>query len=310
VIQTIILVLCLFFGVTNKAATFSPGNWPEENRLEKAWLGSIDIQHGHITAHHGYGINGNQTSINSIFTLPLIIEKISGYDCFIRAYQNFIQGFFITSSVEYQSINGSNQTTEIHLKKLTNFILQAGWTHSDKTTEELDFIDYTIKIGFYNPDPYIAINEFQWIYQKTRGCVIDGQIGIGLFEWLTIGLNGECIVNSQAIDEKKNPIATIINGNIVSMDLYIKADHVIKGFSCGIGYSFFHEFYKKIATITSTNKTSQHIFHLILEYDFTKYNSTFGPRIGFTYNTTIGGSNCLKSSLLQGIFGLEIAFQH
>jgi hypothetical protein len=48
----------------------------------------------------------------------------------------------------------------------------------------------------------------------------------------------------------------------------------------------------------------------MLEYDFAKERSIVGPRIGFTFNAIVGGKNCLKSSLLQGTTGIEIAFSH
>lgn len=306
-LSSIILLSCNML----HANRFAPNYWPEQARLEKEWLASFDLQHGHISAYHGYSSTGQEASLQELIPLATESKKLSGYDLYIKGYQNFVKGFFITGSGTYQSLTASTPLSKLSLKKWSDLALQIGWTQSYKETTELDFVDYTFKVGFYKNDPSIMKNEFGLIFQKTPAGILDGQLSIGLFEWLTIGFNCQAILTSQ---EKLRIITpeTIINGNTVTLETFIQADHFVKGFSFGFGYSFSHEFEKDIARNSAqlSNKSSSHSLHLMLEYDFAKERSIIGPRIGFTFNGTVGGKNCLKSSLLQGTTGIEIAFSH
>ena len=51
-----------------------------------------------------------------------------------------------------------------------------------------------------------------------------------------------------------------------------------------------------------------HTIHLFTEYDFTKQNNKFGPRIGFFYNVQVGGKRIFKTNIVGDSFGLDIAW--
>ncbi len=303
----VLLNCIIFFNSTHLSGNhFAPNYWPEEPRLEKEWLTSIDIQQGHIAAYKEYKKNGELVPLFSIIPSLKGPQKLSGYDLYIKGYQNLIKGFFISGGATYQSLRIATQSDKRFLKKWSDLVFQAGWTYSYKNTVELDFIDYTIKAGFYKPDPSVIINEFDRSFKTNSGGILSGQVSIGLFEWLTIGFNSEAIIAQQG-DNPTKEAQSFVNGNIITLETFIKADHVAKGFSCGLGYSFCHEFEKSSKNIFAS---TQHSIHLMLEYDFTKKQALFGPRIGFILNTIVGGKNCIKSSITQGSIGLEIAFNH
>jgi hypothetical protein len=290
---------------------FAPTYWPQEPRLEKEWLTSLDVQQGHITAHKEFSPTGHLAPLSLISPLLGKVKKFSGYDLYIQGYQNFIAGFFVAGSATYQSIRIATRSDRLFLIKWSDLAVQGGWTHSYKNTTELDFVDCTFKAGFYIPDPSIMKNEFGYLFKTNPGAILTGELSFGFFEWLTVGFNCEGIITNQKEYFILAP-ETIINGNSITFETFVKADHVIKGFSCGFGYTFSHEFERKTVGTTpfSKNTSTQHDIHLMLEYDFTKKQAVLGPRIGFAFHSTVGGKNCLKSSLTQGTLGIEISFNH
>lgn len=305
----ILLSSIILFNSTQLSGNhFAPNYWPEEPRLEKEWLTSIDIQQGHITAYKEYLPNGKLVPLFSIIPSLQGPQKLSGYDLYIKGYQNLIKGFFISGETTYQSLRIATHSDKRFLKKWSDLSLQIGWTYSYKNTIELDFVDYTIKAGFYKPDYSIIVNEFGRVFKTNYGGILSGQVSIGLFEWLTIGCNSQAIIIQKDTSKIKD-LESFVNGNTITLETFIKADHVVKGFSCGFGYSFCQEFEKKSKNILN-NGSTQHNIHVMLEYDFTKKEAIIGPRIGFTFNSTVGGKNSLKSSITQATLGLEICFNH
>lgn len=275
--------LMLFFylqTIFTQAYLFKVPYVPEEPRLEMPGLFSITIEQGYIKTKHQ----------SHMPHLP----NVYGYDCLVNIYQNIDKGFFIGGKSNYQDIHYTINNQKRTTTRWKNHIIQAGWTYSYQETTELDFIDITLKTGIAK---YLhnRIDSKQNVIENNTCSISTGQISIGIFEWLTIGTNLELVI---PIYDKTSTLTSSIE-----WQMYLVADHIVKGFSTGIGYGLYCE-------PNQARDYKQHIFTLYAAYDFTKLNHWFGPRLGFNYCTIITRKNNLNLSNTQGVIGFELAFLH
>lgn len=213
-----------------------------------------------------------------------------------------------------------------------------GWTINYQNTEAIDFVDATLKGGVLFPTGK-ARNENEifslpWGYNKHWGIPISADISLGCYSWLTIGAHVDLIPffkRTQTIRMKTafaqsgllklaQGCATVHRGTQWIAGTYIKADHLAHRFSLIIGYSCAG---KQNDRITPANQTAfnyaivnsdeafhgwyMHTIHLSAEYDFTKENYLFGPRLSLFANIPISGRRIFKTSVTGLSFGLEIA---
>lgn len=214
-----------------------------------------------------------------------------------------------------------------------------GWTKNHEETEVLDFIDLTVKTGILAPTGHIKDihNPFDLAtgYDGHWGVPVVFNTAFGLYEWLNIGAHLSALM---FLDKKQTvPIKTnsqqngfiklartqsdIQHGTVWHAGAYAKADHVAHGLSFLGGYSFARQdrsYIKPCRTdifdtaIINSDETlhgfTMHTVHFGLEYDFTKQESMFGPRIGISYDMQIGGTRIFKTSMIGGQLGIDISW--
>ncbi len=213
-----------------------------------------------------------------------------------------------------------------------------GWTINYEETEILDYIDATIRAGFLLPtgttrdeDKIFSIPHG---YNGHYGLPFSGELAFGCYEWLTFGLHIETLffidktrnIRMKTAESQSGLIklakgcAQINRGTQWMAGTFLKADHVVRGLSLLVAYSFANKNSDEIEPenpflfdpcIVNSDEMIQgwkmHTVHFLAEYDFTKEHRTFGPRIGFFYNVQVGGKRVFKTNMGGVNFGLEIA---
>lgn len=216
-----------------------------------------------------------------------------------------------------------------------------GWTNSYQDTEEIDFIDTTIRIGVLIPTGREKnvnnVFEIPFGYDGHIGVPISFDFALGAFEWSTIGLHIGALVfanHTKNIRLKSDVsqcglitlssgLATIERGTLWDATVYVKADHFAQGLSLLLGYTFARQNPSSIRTVCgdclpdpciTTNDCAwrgwkMHTLHFMAEYDCTRQNGTFGPHIGFFYNQQVGGVRVFKTNMVGGNVGIDIGFR-
>lgn len=215
----------------------------------------------------------------------------------------------------------------------------AGWTHNYQETDVLDFVDFTVKLGVLVPTSKERdenkIFALPFGYNGHIGIPIAIDLAFGAYEWLNIGLHFDVIGftnKTRCMRVKTAPCQSgliklakaevkVDKGSLWTAGTYLKADHFTLGFSLLFGYSFVN---KKSDQLTPCNCIlfctpilnddemlkgfKMHTLHFALEYDFTKEDANFGPRIAVFYNHQVGGKRIFKTNMVGGNAGIEIAW--
>jgi len=214
-----------------------------------------------------------------------------------------------------------------------------GWAKNHEETEVLDFIDITFKTGFLAPtgnernlrNPFDIANGYDGHYAIPL--VLD--TAFGLYEWLNLGFHINTLIffdTTKTVAMKTSLAqngflklargrAKVDRGTLWDIGAYLKADHIARGLSLLAGYSFAQQDRTKLtpcdtnlfdSTIVNNDETlsgfKMHVIHFLTEYDFTREESCWGPRIGFFYNLQVGGKRVFKTNMAGGLFGLDISW--
>ncbi len=248
-------------------------------------------------------------------------------------WQRFLQ--FFDDILERHNLS-KNRIRRTGVGDLTSWI---GWTHNYQETDVLDYIDIHIMIGILSSTGKQRdennIFSIPQGYNGHWGVPINTALSFGAYEWLTLGgyLNAIFFANkTHAMRLKTGPqqsgliklakgIVTTDKGSVWHAGLYVKADHVARGFSLTFAYSFGAKGRDALspekpdifdpAIINSDEMLKgwkMHTIHLFAEYDFTQEDSKIGSRLGIFYNRQIGGKRIFKTNLAGGSFGLEIVW--
>lgn len=213
----------------------------------------------------------------------------------------------------------------------------AGWTKNRENTETLDYLDVTLQSGILLPTAKkTAITnplDIPLGYNKHLGFPLVFTGSLGLFEWLTLGghLNTllflgkkECIPLNTCSTQSglitfTHDKAIVHKGPLLGLGSYFKIDHAGQALSLIIGYSYDRQMADSIMPSNPAlfqqslidadpryNGWSMHTMHFLAEYDFSKRDYRYGPRIGLTYNCIIEGKRIMKANTTGGFLGLEI----
>lgn len=212
-----------------------------------------------------------------------------------------------------------------------------GWTHSFQSTRILDFVDTTIKLGWLIPSGeqrcVDLVYSLPFGYDGHMAAVLEADLSLGLFDWLTLGgeFNAMVFANKTKEYRMKTALAqsgwfklakgqaTSEKGAIWQIGTYIKADHFVRGLSLLLGYSFVQEndeclnpcdtdiFCPSIVNSdTSLLGWKMSTINLWFEYDFATDRSVIGPRVAFYYNWVVGGKRIFLTNIGGGNLGMDI----
>lgn len=217
--------------------------------------------------------------------------------------------------------------------------LLVGWTNNYQETDLLDFVDITVKCGILAPTGkkknQDAVFSIPIGYNGHIGLPASIDAAIGSYEWLTLGVHLGAIIfldrcytmrlktdcGQSGFIKLAKGCANEQEGTIVECGAYLKADHFVRGLSINLGYAYTGQHDTTLkpvdycafpGTVVNSDEMlkqwNMHSISFIAEYDFTKENSCFGPRIGFAYNLIVGGKRIFNTSTASGSFGFDLSW--
>ncbi|MCK5633174.1 hypothetical protein KAH94_05460, partial [bacterium] len=215
-----------------------------------------------------------------------------------------------------------------------------GWAKNYEETEVLDFVDTTIQTGVLaptgeqqNPNKVFSLPHG---YNGHVGIPLIFDMAFGFYEWLTCAVHADTLILLQSTKELRMKTAyeqsgfiklakgnaKICPGLIANVGGYVQADHFAGGLSLTVGYSFAYQsdttiepcdtslFNKNIVNSDEQYKSwKRNTLHLKAEYDFTKKDTRFGPRLAIFYNWHLTGKRTFKTNTGGASFGLDIALK-
>ncbi len=226
----------------------------------------------------------------------------------------------------------------LHSAGLSDSTLFIGWTASYDNTCCLDYIDFTAKTGLLLPTGRKAslrsVFDIPYGYNGFWAIPLSGDISVGYFDWLTIGLHADSLfffdkkkcINMRAAHQAGTGLirlargeAKVDHGTVWRVGTYVKADHFFNGLSLMLAFSYEQ---KNRSTISPCDtkafnrafinhderlkKWDRSILHLLAEYDFTTEESRVGPRIGFFYDRQLTGKRVFEIHMLGGYLGVDV----
>lgn len=212
-----------------------------------------------------------------------------------------------------------------------------GWTNNYEETQEIDYVDTTFRIGALFPTGRKKNEDLVFDiangYNGHYAIPISIDFAIGWYDWFTLGadfgvmtffkktrdirLRTDCL-QSGLITLTKAP-ARIDPGNIWEANVYMKADHVLCGFSVLLGYSFAMQEHFSIIpqdtiffdpVIVNSDERflgwKMHTINLLLDWDFATYECPSHPHVGVFGNFVVGGERIFNTHM--GGFAVGIHF--
>jgi hypothetical protein len=220
-----------------------------------------------------------------------------------------------------------------------SFIL--GWAENYQETEHLDFIDIMAQAGVLAPtgrraNPDIAF-DLPLGYNGHVGFPLNMSVGFGLYEWFTFGAHVMVMPfksTTQTVRMRTSASqngfikltkgeATTKPGTLWQIGTYLKADHVLRGLSMLIGYSYSTQ---RPSSVCPCNTAvfdpgivcsdsmllgwKMQTIHLLAECDFLKETGFFGPRIGVFGNIIVGGKRIFNTSIGGAMVGIDLVWKY
>jgi hypothetical protein len=241
---------------------------------------------------------------------------------------NEILGCFNLSTASYRSMG------------MGDMVMLFGWTHNEeRSTTYLDFFDTTFEVGLLVPtgkrvNPHFAFSLATG-YNGHFGFPLVFRSALGIFDWFTFGgsiearffVDSTACVRMKTACEQQGPILLAEGlakrhlGSLWSFDIFTKADHVFKGFSLLLGYTYDIQRRSKlwpesplfnlaiVNSDASLDSWNMHTLHLIADYDFAYDDRPWGPRIGLVYNQQLTGKNIFAPQRFGGVyFGIDFVY--
>ncbi len=245
-------------------------------------------------------------------------------------WQNFLQEFSAILDTHHRQIGRFKYTA------LGDTTMSLGWALQSDVTQTLDFVDAMIKIGLLMPTgretplehPFQIPTGYNghFAFASTIDC------SLGLFDWFTFGAHG---ANLAFLNTTKNVVlptdrrqqglilleegcARIATRPLWVVGGFIKADHVVQGFSFLVAYSYEHKgrttiHPERCIVVNNQNPLllgfSQHVLNIVLEYDFSSDRSSIGPRLGLFFNRSLAGKRVFITPMMGSYLGIDVRWE-
>lgn len=213
-----------------------------------------------------------------------------------------------------------------------------GWAKNYQDTERVDFVDTTLKLGIVAPTGTVRNEDSLFSiptgYNRFTGASISADISVGAYQWLTVGTHLRTIVFAAAqksVRMNTGPCGTgfiklasgaarIKPGTLYETGLYVKADHIFRGLSLLVAYSYVGKGHDRLTpcasgVVPSAARNDQALqpwtmqtVHYLIEYDFTKQKRFICPRLSLYCDQQMGGKRVFDADMTGVGFGMEIAW--
>lgn len=288
--------------------------------------------HGYQNLNHGFFIHGH-IPIRYFLTDEIKYVDLSPEDGFPNKNTPEWQLFLKNSTAIFNSYGIYPQKNVAY--GMGDFSLLLGWTKNYQNTTTWDYVDIAAQWGVLFPTGKRASlkNPFSIPlgYDGFWGCPILFDAACGIFDWLTFGCHLSALFlfnkdkhyrikvaeNQSGLIKLNSTDCCVDPGTVWSIDLYTKADHLVRGLSLFIGYSYtmrertvlqsalnFESYIRIINTDPFYDGWDMHTIHCILEYDFAQHPDDKMPRVGIIGNFPVAGHkiyNTIMSGLYLGI---------
>ena len=221
-----------------------------------------------------------------------------------------------------------------------DIVINGGWTmNKEDVCDSIDFLDVTLKVGVNVPSGFKQDTAQAYSiaagYNKHVGIPVSFNAALGFCEWMTFGahVGGTFFVSKTqtlrmqtsaaqngwiklGLGEAKSDM-----GNIFEAGGYLKADHVIKGFSLGFGYLFGKQSKTTLTPVDLVKFPSvvvngdsmlagwnSHAISVQADYDFAKEGRRFNPNIGIFYSQPVAGKRIFRTITGGGYVGVNAAW--
>ncbi|MBA3954329.1 hypothetical protein H0X48_03375 [Candidatus Dependentiae bacterium] len=261
--------------------------------------GRIDVFE--IDSHYTQNFCGGIfTEISVPFTVVQIRPSFKGtcHECSAQCSQ------------EHTSLCSTAITSQCRRTQLIDSTALIGWTYNNENTTVLDFIDTTLKAGALLPTSNRPCTNnplgIPLGYNNTWGIVGSATLSAGMYDWLTAGIHADGI-----IFPKKNRSI----GNVWRIGAYGKADHIYKGLSFSLAFTY--EQQNKLSKHNCTSKSlaiplikgwSRSLVHLLIEYDFIRYECSCYPTISLIYNRHLTGKRVFQTNTLGAYLACSLSW--
>lgn len=191
--------------------------------------------------------------------------------------QHVFASLFVPLVHIHQS-RAANRPLECHTAGAVT--LTIGVTGSYLSHPRMDFIDLSVETGITFPSPHN-------IGSNSAGVPLKGTICIGLFDWLSAGLETDVILFL-------NPTP----GFQENVCWYLKADHFMRGFSAHLGYSYSRQYNSPLIWYQKICWWDMHTLHFALSFDAARERYPSLPWVEFFYDRTLNGHHIGGYSLI------------
>lgn len=214
-----------------------------------------------------------------------------------------------------------------------------GWTLNYDQTEWLDFVDTTLKLGVLFPTGKKSNSDK--VFDIPLG--YDGHVGfagsfacaLGCYEWLTLGgyadfltfcsrtkkMRVKTSIDQSGLIKLAKTSPNIKPGELVNIGVFAKADHVCRGISALVGYTYTRRG-NSVATggLCSCESSSavinsdeslhgwrQHTLHCALELDLNRQeDSRSCTRVGLFWNHLFKGTRVFGTNIIGGSVSIDV----
>ena len=194
-----------------------------------------------------------------------------------------------------------------------DFSLLIGWTVNHEETQDLDYVDATLRIGGLFPTSSKQ-NASGYIMDVANGynghyaIPMSFDFAIGWYDWVTVGTHlGAMPFFKRSFEFESTYPAP---GTIWEVNAYFKADHMILGVSFLFDYSFVHQGAPAATGISATdpqfNAWTMQTLNFLLSYDFATCQKPYLPEVGFFYNLIVGGARIYNTNMAGGMIGWNV----
>ena len=215
--------------------------------------------------------------------------------------------------------------------------LALGWSVNYEETEYFDFVDLTIQGGVTAPlskqtNPHELI-DLPLGYNGHTSYFVQASSALGLFDWFTAGLctsaslfndhtfaqrvktddgqSGLVLFQQRCLEEEYAPL--IIAG------AYLKADHIFRGFSCLLGYSYATQGKTTWLELDTDNMYqycdprlagfTMNTMHVNFEYDFATPAHPHAPVLSMLCSLPFAGKYIWLPTMIGGGLGLSCSWR-